>query len=166
MNKTSSFASIARTVGATGGEFRFGDVLVRDKLITRQQLDDALTAQRASEKHIPLQQVLVDQKVLTVKQVEEALASWNDRPPLGELLLRHGVITRSQLAQALEQQKKVPAPLGQTLINLGYLSDVNFRKALSVQLGIPYVDLDNITLEAGLCRIINRNYARRHSLVP
>ena len=88
------------------------------------------------------------------------------RPPLGEVLLRQGAITRAQLAQALEHQKKVRGPLGQTLINLGYLGDATFRRALSAQLGVPYVDLDKVTLEPELARLINRNYARRHSLVP
>jgi hypothetical protein len=42
--------------------------------------------------------------------------------PLGESLVRGGVITQEQLEQALAEQKKNPAEkLGEILLRLGYL---------------------------------------------
>ena len=42
--------------------------------------------------------------------------------PLGETLVKSGVITPEQLATALEEQKKHPGEkIGETLLRLGYL---------------------------------------------
>ncbi len=42
--------------------------------------------------------------------------------PLGESLVRNGVITQEQLDRALEEQKKNPQEkLGEILLRLGYL---------------------------------------------
>ena len=40
------------------------------------------------------------------------------------------------------------------------------RQALAMQLGIPYLALDRMTVDRSLSRFINRNYARRHTVVP
>ena len=109
---------------------------------------------------------MVQEKILTQSQLTLVLDRWHKRPKLGEVLIRHGAVTRTQLAHALDQQKSDPAPLGQTLIRLGYLSDHTLRQALCVQLDVPYVDLDNLSLDRDLSRTINRNYARRNALVP
>jgi type IV pilus assembly protein PilB len=85
---------------------------------------------------------------------------------LGEVLVRHGTITREQLNHALASQKRTRGSLGQILIKLGYVDDPGMRQALAVHLDIPYVDLDRMTLDRGLSKVINRTYARRHSLVP
>ena len=39
-------------------------------------------------------------------------------------------------------------------------------QALSVQLNVPFLDLDRLTVDPALGRIINRSYAKRHSLLP
>ncbi len=44
------------------------------------------------------------------------------RPRLGELLVQEGVITQLQLNEALHKQKETGAFIGQTLVELGYLS--------------------------------------------
>ena len=40
------------------------------------------------------------------------------------------------------------------------------RQALSAQLNVPFIDLEKVTIDRGLARLINRSYARRHSLLP
>ena len=88
------------------------------------------------------------------------------RSRLGEILLGGGVITQSQLDHALAQQKTVKLPLGEVLVKLNYLSDESMRQALSLQLNVPYLDLDKVKLDRELAKTINRNYARRHSVLP
>jgi len=46
------------------------------------------------------------------------------------------------------------------------VTDDVMRQALAMQLNIPFLDLDSVELARALGRIINKNYARRHSLVP
>ena len=85
---------------------------------------------------------------------------------LGELLISAGNISSEQLDTALERQKTQKLPLGQLLVKLGYISDDAMRMALASQLGVPFIDLDNTTIDRGLGRVLNKNFARRHVLVP
>jgi hypothetical protein len=52
------------------------------------------------------------------------------------------------------------------LVQLGFLTEPQLRQALATQLGIPFVDLDRMTLDPGLAEVIDRDYARRHRVVP
>ncbi len=88
------------------------------------------------------------------------------RTRLGTVLLESGVITEAQLQHALAQQRHLKMPLGRVLLKMHYLSEEAMRQALGRQLGVPFVDLDKVTIDRELARIINRNYARRHSLLP
>jgi hypothetical protein len=52
---------------------------------------------------------------------------------LGEMLLENGEITRQQLDEALEVQKKEGGLLGIILVNLGYIGEQSLVKYLAVQ---------------------------------
>ena len=145
-------------------EGRLGEALVEGRLITQRQLEQSLATQKSGA-YQPLGQILIDQGSLTPRQLKHFLQK---RPGLrlGDLLVRSGTITSEQLQHALLQQKQLNLPLGQTLIKLNYLTDMQMRKALSLQLNIQYVDLDRIDLDPNLARIINGAYARRLDLLP
>jgi len=85
---------------------------------------------------------------------------------LGEILLAGGAITKHQLEHALAQQASLKLPLGKVLLKLEYITDETMRQALSAQLNVPFIDLEKVTIDRGLARLINRSYARRHSLLP
>jgi type IV pilus assembly protein PilB len=82
------------------------------------------------------------------------------------MLVNSKVLTEDQLAHALSQQGTSRRPLGELLIKLGYVTDETMRQALARQLNISFVDLDRMLIDRQLAKIINGNYARRHSLVP
>ena len=148
------------------GEFRLGELLVREGLVTEAQLTDALRWQREQQSYLPLGQILVRQEVLTRRQLKLLLERSGKRPKLGEVLIRSRIITSGQLEHALTQQKDIGGPLGQILIKLGYATDQTLRQALCTQLDIPYLDLDQVALDRELSRQVNQNYARRKWLVP
>jgi type II secretory ATPase GspE/PulE/Tfp pilus assembly ATPase PilB-like protein len=85
---------------------------------------------------------------------------------LGEILLADEAITESQLEHALVQQENLKLPLGKVLVKLNYITDETMRQALSKQLNIPFIDLETLTIDRQLARVINRSYARRHSVLP
>jgi type IV pilus assembly protein PilB len=153
-------------MAAIKGEGRLGEMLVREGLITEAQLADALRQQQGLATYIPLGHILVEQKLVTRRQLNLLLENAEKRPRLGELLVRSSAITAAQLAHALDRQRTMHMPLGQVLIRLGYITDETMRLALALQLNIPYVDLDQVNIDRTLTRLINRSYARRHSLVP
>ncbi len=150
----------------TPAETRLGRLLIEAGLIDEGHLTKALEKQAASRTYVPLGRLLVDDKLITARQLAHVLEQGNKRPKLGEVLLRSGSITELQLEQALQEQQRSKRPLGEVLIRLGHLTDEAMRQALCLQLDVPFVDLDRVNLDRTLTRLINRSYARRHWLVP
>jgi type IV pilus assembly protein PilB len=150
----------------TPTEVRLGDLLVKEGLISVSQLDGALLEQAESESYVPLGKILVDGGLVTAKQLSLLLDRSEKRQRLGEVLLRNRSITPEALEQALAEQRSRHRPLGQVLIQMGLVTDEAMRQALGIQLNIPFLDLDRVDIDRSLARFVNRNYARRHLLVP
>jgi len=89
-----------------------------------------------------------------------------ERRRLGEILLASQAITKQQLEHALAQQGSLNLPLGAVLVKLNYVTDDTMRQALSKQLNIPFIDLEKLTIDRRLARVINRSYALRHWVLP
>jgi MSHA biogenesis protein MshE len=81
---------------------------------------------------------------------------------IGDLLVEHKVITQEQLEVALKEQRKLGRKLGQTLVTLGYISEVNLLDFLSRQLSIPLIDLKGFELKPELVKKLPETVARRY----
>jgi type IV pilus assembly protein PilB len=114
---------------------------------------------------VPVTKERARQQLVTARQLN-LVRERGERPRLGEVLVRSGAIHADQLQHALDQQKELKLPVGQLLVRLNYVTDEAMRQALSVQLNVPFLDLDRLTVDPALSRIINRSYASRHSLLP
>ena len=71
---------------------------------------------------------------------------------LGDRLLEAGLITRTHLDQALEQQDAGVEPrprLGRTLVELGFVAERDLMQMLSIHLAVP---LASLPLDDGLAR--------------
>ncbi len=86
--------------------------------------------------------------------------------PLGELLIAEGTIDREQLRQGLEKQQQTGKRLGQTLVELGCLSQWQLMEALQRQLEVEFVDLTSVTIPVELARYIPLSIARKYKVVP
>lgn len=147
-------------------ERRLGELLVQEGLITQAELQQALEIQRGLEVPHPLGKILVEQKLITHRQLNLFLDRYRKRPRLGEVLIKTGVISPEQLDTALNHQKQTGQRLGETLIQLNFATDETLRQALCVQFNIPFVDLDTVTLDSSLTRLINKSYASKHLVIP
>ena len=67
--------------------------------------------------------------------------------PLGQTLLTRGVISQDQLNIALTEQRKFKAPLGKTLVQLGFVTEATIRDTLSESLGQVAIDLSNTIID-------------------
>ncbi len=155
-----------RSAFPTLGDQRLGTLLVERGVITSMQLREALRLQAASTAYVQLGQILVREQYVTDAQLSQVLDENGKRSRLGDVLVRSGAITDEQLQHGLRQQSKHKMPLGRLLIKLGYISDESMRQALAQQLNVPFFDLDRLSLDPSLTRVINRSYAKRHLLVP
>ena len=152
--------------GATRPERKFGELLIEEAAITREQLEEALRVQTSLRHYMPLGQVLLSRGRLTRSLLTTLLRRHNKSARLGELLVRAGQITTAQLQTALSAQGQTRRPLGHTLMTLGYVSEETMRSALCAQLHINFFDLDLIKLDPALARLVNEKYANRRRAVP
>ena len=147
-------------------EQRLGETLLSEGLVTQAQLHEALREQEAGSGYVPLGQILVRRQLITRRQLDHLLSRRKTRLRLGEVLVRNDLITPDQLAIALEEQKRRRRPLGTVLVDMHLVSDEAMRQVLSLQLNIPFLDLDRLLIDRDLARLVNATYARRHGVVP
>ncbi|MGA8204353.1 MAG: GspE/PulE family protein [Woeseiaceae bacterium] len=88
-------------------------------------------------------------------------ASVRRRLRLGELLINAGVLTPSQLDDALAEQKKSGGRLGETLIRMGLADEDQLVTAISEQLAVARVDLSDFKLDEKLVLKLPEIAARR-----
>ena len=85
---------------------------------------------------------------------------------IGELLVEAGVLSQSQLEQALFAQRKDGRKLGQLLIELGLASEIQLTQTLSRQLSVPWVSLYHVDFSRSLLNMVSREAAEKYCLVP
>ncbi|QQR80937.1 MAG: type II secretion system ATPase GspE [Deltaproteobacteria bacterium] len=86
---------------------------------------------------------------------------------LGAILLENTTLTQEQLEEALSFQREKGGKLGEILIQLKFLRNEDILKALSIQVGIPYlnkIDVDEISSD--LLGPLSLNYAKKQEVVP
>jgi type IV pilus assembly protein PilB len=88
------------------------------------------------------------------------------RIPLGELLVEAQIITREQLEEVLEFQRKDGRRLGALLMDAGLVTETQVTQILSQQLAVPWVSLYHIDFSRQLLNLVPRDLAERHCLVP
>ncbi|MCQ2459728.1 MAG: Flp pilus assembly complex ATPase component TadA, partial [Ruminococcus sp.] len=86
---------------------------------------------------------------------------------IGDYLVRQGLISPEQLQQVLEAQResKGSKKFGDIVVELGFMSEVNFAKALASNLVVQYVDLDNYDINTEAVQLIPESLARKHSVI-
>lgn len=90
----------------------------------------------------------------------------SERVRIGELLVETGLITRDQLEQALELQKKDPRRLGEILVGENMVSESKVTQILSQQLSVPWVSLEYVDFSRQLLNLVSSETAQKHTLVP
>lgn len=87
---------------------------------------------------------------------------------IGELLLQAGLITPEHLQDALslQSEKERGKPLGQILIDRGYVQKEDFYALLSIQCGYPYINLKDCIIDAEVLSLIPESAAKEHRVFP
>ncbi|MDP3037644.1 MAG: GspE/PulE family protein [Rhodocyclaceae bacterium] len=89
-----------------------------------------------------------------------------NRQPIGQILIARGVISEDQLRIALLEQMKHNQPVGKLLVSLGFVSEATLRDALGESLGHKSIDLARATADPQALRLVPRDLAKRHRLLP
>lgn len=86
--------------------------------------------------------------------------------PLGSLLVETGLITKDQLAEALDTQASTGRPIGRVLIDQGLISESDLVRSLAKQVGLEFVDLTERAIDATVASLIPEGLARRYQALP
>ncbi len=98
----------------------------------------------------------------------QAIVDRLPRLQLGELLISRGIITPKQLNDALEHQKEKGHRrlLGETLVELGFVTDHDVMAAVADSYGIPFArDIARIA-DPRVLEILRREYLLEHLVLP
>ena len=81
-------------------------------------------------------------------------------------LVRDGIVSYETIEKAQELASAQNINLGQVLINLGVIKEDELLKFLESKLHIPYVNLDDYSLDTKCLELINFNDAKKYKIIP
>lgn len=87
-------------------------------------------------------------------------------PLLGQLLIKAGLVTDSQLNEALRVQKLEGKRLGSVLLKLGYITEEGLITFLSRQYNVPAINLSDHKIDISLLKVIPYETAKKYQLIP
>jgi hypothetical protein len=126
-----------------------GELAVREKLLTREQLDDVVALQEKSKYSQPLGALMLDRKLLSKAQLDSllkrqkvALSEYEKAVAVsglfGRIAIERGFISEHELAAAIRQQLALDGEgkrlkIGQILIRMKSLSLIRFWEIIHAQ---------------------------------
>ena len=147
---------------------RIGDLLLKDQLVTQEQLATAAIEQTGlRQKRVG--DILVEQQIVTADQLLQAIEQQARMPMvrIGEALLALDLVTQAQLEVALVQQRDDRSvPLGELLVRKGIISHAQLQSALARKMGYPVVDVENFAIEPDAVRKLPHAVAKRLEVLP
>ena len=81
---------------------------------------------------------------------------------LGELLLEQKRITVEQLQEALNYQRQNGGKLGFNLIKLGFVQDEEITALLSKQYGVPSIALGSFEIDQAVIKLVPAETAQKY----
>jgi type IV pilus assembly protein PilB len=145
---------------------KIGDLLVKDGLITAEQLQEALAVQKKQQLYMPLGEVCVDLNFISRAQLKKTLSVHQKRISIGELLSNLGLVTPEQVQQCLAEQKSSGKKLGQVLVEKGFLNEKALISALNMQLGVPKITPHPSLIDKSLLKGVNEAFLRKNEALP
>ncbi len=85
---------------------------------------------------------------------------------IGEILLYSGKISKSQLMEALEEQKSTNKKLGEILLDKGWVDADDILQVLEMQLGFPKIDLAKYPINSDISKLLPESVMRKHKVLP
>jgi len=89
---------------------------------------------------------------------------WRKR--IGKILIEQGLLTQSQLNEALEEQRLTGQKLGEVLVNKGWVSRGEIEQVLAKQSGVVTFNLSGHIIEPDIVKLIPKEIAVKYKLMP
>jgi len=85
---------------------------------------------------------------------------------IGRIMTKLGKVSREQVHEGLELQKQRRRPLGQILIELGYVTEDDVTLARAAQDGMKIIDLDDFDIPDNVAKLIPAEMANAYQVLP
>jgi len=85
---------------------------------------------------------------------------------LGDLLIEAKVITAQDLTDAIAEQRRTGQLLGATLLRMGVVTEEVLMRQLQLQLGLPLLDLAEVTVDEQALTLVREELARKYVALP
>ncbi len=89
-----------------------------------------------------------------------------NRKPLGDVLVEQGLLTRKEVEKAVSRVGASPGSLGQALVDDGVISDEQLACALAEQQGLAYNLLTDFRVDPHFYQTVSVDLMHRHPFVP
>ena len=144
---------------------KVGELLVEQKLISQEQLLEALDLQKVFPDQ-PIGQLLCKLGFIKESDLSFVLDQKNKRRKLSDILLASGVLDQQKISHAREVGKQSNIPLEKALLKLNYVDEESLSKAVASQYDMPYVQINVQDLDLSLSRFISAIYAQKQRISP
>ena len=88
------------------------------------------------------------------------------RPTIAQTLVRSGGLSRDQIDEAKDFAERRGLSLRDAVVQMKLVDAETAAEALAIELGLPYVDLEQLTPDDSILAKIPRNVARRNTILP
>ncbi|MBN2483902.1 MAG: Flp pilus assembly complex ATPase component TadA [Candidatus Omnitrophica bacterium] len=85
---------------------------------------------------------------------------------IGQLLIERGIISKEQLDTALKEQSLHGGFIGEILCREQKTNENQVFSALGQQLGIAFIDLNTITVDAQVLKLVSKELCLQNTLIP
>ena len=83
-----------------------------------------------------------------------------------DILIRQGVVSREQVAEAQQMVKQTGAKLSDSLVRLGYATGEEVMRAVAEEHGRDYVDLSEVVVPPNVVELVPESVARENAILP
>jgi len=90
----------------------------------------------------------------------------NWRKTLQEVLVEQGVISETQLAEALRKRHRSGAMLVEILVDEEYVAEKDLAGTIALNYGWPFLDLERYDIDDDLCRTFPPGLMRQYGVIP
>lgn len=144
---------------------KVGELLVEQKLISQEQLGEALDLQKIFPAQ-PIGQLLCKLGFIKESDLSIFLDQKNKRRKLPEILVASGLIDQQKLSHALDMSKRSNISLEKSILKLNYVDEESLSKAIAGQYDMPYIQINSQDLPLELSGYISKIYAKKQRIAP
>ena len=144
-----------------------GQHLIRSHLVSADTVQQALDEQARRRQRKPGSTATVP--IRDSQQLTEQVAQIGSFVPmrLGDILINQGMLTDEQMRDALGRMKQDKRHLlGNILVEMGALSRTQLTDVVAEQFCIPQVALDGFVIQPEVLRLLPKEYAVEHQVLP